>query len=142
MPADQESALIGTSIASNMERVSVSVVELAAAIGVIPDAVYKMRRGEGVTGWIRLKRVAEALKTDPNTLLGVSDGLGDEFLAEMMIESFVALEVERRFAQKLAGVILAAVRAPRGGVDPETARQEARLKLSVAIHMLGRQNHR
>lgn len=132
-----DAASVGKRIAAAIEQSGKDIKTVAASLNVTSDAVFKWQRGEGVETWVKLARLAEALGTTPNALLGVDVGLGDEFLAELLVEGFSGVGVHRDQARNLVSILLEFVRRPVSPRERENTKSAARSELAGAIRIIG-----
>lgn len=71
----EEEAAIGRRINEARVRAGLTQPELAAKIGLSLPAVKKLASGEATGQFAKLKRLAAALETTPNELLGLSESV-------------------------------------------------------------------
>ena len=103
---------IGARVRALREGRGMSRAKLAARLGVSEDSVAKIERGQRVDSWLGVARMAEALGTSPNDLLGFAPA------------TFLPPDVSY-FAAALAPILSA-----HGG-DPEDAEDIARTLLEA-----------
>lgn len=67
---DRDAKQIGARVEARMKDLNIKPEELGKTLGLTKNAVEKMVGGASVKGWIKLIKLARALRSSPNELLG------------------------------------------------------------------------
>ena len=115
---------IGARISELRQRTDLTVPQLAKRVGVTTDAIQRLMRGESVTQYIKLNRLARALNTTPNVILGFND---PGVILAALEACFDALGLPEDQASLLAETVGQVLQQPEiPGLDPVTqARSQA-----------------
>lgn len=125
-----EAAHIGKRIAARMAELESDVPTLSLALGVSQDTVYKMLRGETVTRWLQLTKLATVLRTSPNAILGF-EGNSRERLTRLLVAAFEGIGATVPQARNYTQTFLEALDRPP---DPQaTVLEQDELRIEVAF---------
>ena len=105
---------IGRRVDERMAVLKMDARTLAKAIGVTEDTIYRLLRGETVKQWVRLAKIAGALRTTPNNLLGVDSPASRERQSELMSAAFRGLGLPEPLDRNLSEICLEALDTPPG----------------------------
>jgi transcriptional regulator with XRE-family HTH domain len=119
---------IGARISKLRQALDLTVPELSRRIGVTPDALQRLLRGESTAQYIKLIQIARVLNTTPNTILGFND---PDVIRATLEACFDALGLPEDQASLLAETVEQVLEQPEvPGLDPATqARSQAPLLL-------------
>ena len=120
---------IGQRISARMAELEIDVPTLARALGVSQDSVYKMMRGETVSRWLHLRRLAQALRTSPNALLGF-DGDSRGRLTRLLMASFEGLGSTAPQARNYTQTFLEALDKPPNPSASTPEQDELRIEVA------------
>jgi transcriptional regulator with XRE-family HTH domain len=132
-----DAELIGARLGERIKEVRTSPEKLAAELGVTRDTIYRAMRGETVLSWVKLARIANALKTTPNDLIGVVSGYNLEILESVLRASFAALSFPEQQARVFASIVVEAACKPPDQPPAITAEEYARVQITTAKKIFG-----
>lgn len=131
MPSEYEKE-IGARVAAQMKHLGYTPPQLAQLMGMTsPSSIRKIMTGENIHQWTQLAKLASALNTSPDYLLGLgSEGL-DPNLAQVAVQGLLEqLGYDREMARLGARLAVETAREHRVLLeDPET---EVRLRVKLA----------
>lgn len=127
---DEEATRIGERIAARMQEIEMEVEELASILDKSTDTIYKLRRGETVSRWLDLIKLARTLRTSPNGLLGF-EGDTRGRLRRLLVAAFQGLGADSEQAQSYTRTFLEAL-DKRSNPD-ESVSEEGALRIEVAF---------
>lgn len=127
-----ETDAIAKRIKERMADVEMTDDSLASLLGVTKDTIYKLKRGETITRWINLIKLARALRTSPNDLLGF-DGRDTRVRLQTFLEaSYRGLGLQPALARNYAAIFLAALDKPPDPDEPVPEAELLRLNIKNA----------
>jgi transcriptional regulator with XRE-family HTH domain len=132
MPSEYEKE-IGARVAAQMKKLGYTPPQLAQLMGMTsPSSIRKIVSGENVFQWTQLAKLAAALNTSPDYLLGLGSGGLDANLAQVAVQGLLEqLGYDRETAQLGARIAVETAREHRALLeDPEI---EVRLRTKLAI---------
>lgn len=122
---------IGARIAKLRAGADLKVEELASRVGVTADALQKLMRGESTSQYLKLIKIARALKTTPDTILGFNE---PGFLKAVLEACFDSLGLTAEQTEALAETVLQVLEAqPIPELDPVS---QARAQAPVLLQSL------
>lgn len=123
---------IGARISELRMAADLKVEELASQMGVTPDALQRLMRGESTTQYLKLIRMARALDTTPDTILGFSE---PGYLKVVLSVCFEALGLPDDQTGALAETVVQVIQAPPvpGLTQENRARAQAPLLLQTLL---------
>jgi DNA-binding Xre family transcriptional regulator len=123
-----EADALAKRIEDRMAELEIDELGLASLLGVTKDTIYRLTRGETVKRWIYLRKVAQALRTSPNDLLGF-DAQHRARMKKFLDASYRGLGLSTAQAQNYVTLFLEALdKQP----DPdEPVPEEELLRLSI-----------
>jgi transcriptional regulator with XRE-family HTH domain len=123
---------IGARIAELRSLRDMTVEELASKMGVTTDAVQRLLRGESTAQYLKLIRMARALDTTPDTVLGFSE---PDYLKVVLAVCFDSLGLPADQVEPLAETVEQVLRAPPvPGLDLQSrAKAQAPLLLQTLL---------
>lgn len=131
---------IGARISELRTAADLKVEELASQMGVTPDALQRLMRGESTTQYLKLIRMARALDTTPDTILGFSE---PGYLKVVLAACFDALGLPEDQTQALAETVVQVIQAPPvpGLTQENRARAQAPLLLQTLLRSKSPKSH-
>lgn len=133
---------IGERIRSILKTRGVTVGQVAKAMGISEDALRKTMQGNSAKGYAKLARLARALQTTPNDMLGFPPSQPSGVLDPARLSGVIETLAERMSdldedeIRSLVRVVLEVSKppaTPAAGVPPET---EAKIQAEFAIRQL------
>lgn len=104
-----ETDAIAKRIDERMAAIGMTDDALASSLGVTKDTIYKLKRGETIKRWINLIKLARALQTSPNDLLGF-DGRDTRVRLQSFLDgAFRGLGLPPAQARNYVAIFLAAL---------------------------------
>lgn len=133
----EEAVLIGARLGERIKEVGKSPEKLAEELGVTRDTIYRAVRGETVLSWLKLAKIANALKTTPNDLIGVVSSHNLDILELVLRASFTALSFPEEQASVFASIVLEAACKSPHRPSAITAEEYARIQIATANKIFG-----
>jgi transcriptional regulator with XRE-family HTH domain len=134
-----EAAAIGARISALRDRKGLSNGTLADRLGMALSSVKKLVGGQTTVQFVKLGRLARALGSSPDELLGFKVGKSEALLRAALTASYVALGLAVQDAEEFAAVVLQALdEQPTDSVklDPETG---VRVQVELAARRFARE---
>lgn len=104
-----EADAIAKRIDDRMAAINMDEDGLASLLGVTKDTIYKLKRGATVKRWVNLIKLARALRTSPNDLLGF-DGRDTRIRLQAFLQaSYRGLGLSTAHAQNYVAIFLEAL---------------------------------
>ena len=130
---------IGDRISARMSEIGVGLPALAKTLGVTEDTIYKLVRGKTAKRWVDLIKLARALRTSPNDLLGYDAGDTRKRLERLLGAAFQGLGASPVQAQNYAEIFLEALDRPPNPQEPVGEADQTRIELAAAKRRFERQ---
>lgn len=129
-----ETDAIAKRIEDRMAKIEMTDDDLATLLGVTKDTIYKLKRGETIKRWINLIKLARALRTSPNDLLGFDGRDTRVRLQAFLMASYRGLGLSLVQAQNYAAIFLGALDKPPDPEEPVPEAELLRLSIKNARH--------
>jgi DNA-binding Xre family transcriptional regulator len=127
-----EAAAIAKRVADRMAEIGMGKEGLAAVLGVTEDTIHRLTRGETVKRWVNLIKLARALHTSPNDLLGFDGRDTRVRLREFLEASYRGLGATPALARNYSAIFLEALDKPPDPGEPLPASELLRLDIKNA----------
>jgi transcriptional regulator with XRE-family HTH domain len=104
-----EALLVGQQIKAARRAAGLTVEQLADLLGTSVPSIKKLERGEAVVQFTKLSRLARALRTTPDALLGFPPSVGFERIRPVLRSLMVVLNIgpqkEMRILEELEDIL-------------------------------------
>lgn len=122
---------IGKRISARMAELEIDVPTLAKLMRVSQDTIYKLARGETVSRWLHLMRLAQVLRTSPNAILGF-DGDSRARLTRLLVAAFEGIGASQAEARNYTQTFLEALDKPPNPQGLVTEQDELRIEVAFS----------
>lgn len=136
---EAEARQIGERITAQMQQIGKEPGTLAIELDVIDDTIYKLMRGETVGRWMYLIKVARALQTSPNELLGFDGQDVRRRLECLLPAAFEGLREKPLQARNYTRIVLEALDKPPNPDKPSEESDTVRTEVAFVKRRSGDQ---
>lgn len=129
---------VGRRIASFAKRAGLNNETVAERLGMTEEGVKKLFNGSNVAGYVKLAKIARAIDTTPNEILGFTEQTQDiEALLDAVRVSYEALGSSRAQAEGWVRAVVEAAQAPPLRSSDLDRRESARARAEIAFQQFG-----
>jgi transcriptional regulator with XRE-family HTH domain len=127
---DENKKAIGARVRAARDRLELTRPQLAQKLDLDHETIKKYETGERVTQWVQLAKVAEALKTSPNELLGFPE-VDPASLAEALKPILFHYDIPIGIADNIAGYLVRVIKLAQS--VPEAGPPDLRYRLAAQL---------
>ncbi len=134
---DPDAYVIGRRISAIRQARGISIEDVADDVGLAVETLRSIESGHSAKQYAKLARLARALKTTPDEMLGFNGPDDRRILKGAMKAVFDRLGLEPDAAELLAEGLIATSAPPRPGDEPSNRLETARIQAEFLADLLG-----